>query len=158
MRFSWDKPTRTFASGAAVAVVSGLLLGGAMQPNLGDDGRPAGPQMIAGWAGARSTGPFDPGATYASYAGQIPDYVLGTDWKKTLAWPAEPAATPEPAAREAAPRQPPPEPVGLTRADYDDAPPEPKAHYPSLGGDIAPRAQVGQAVDAADEATGPVAG
>ena len=79
-----------FLSGAAVALTAGVLLGGAMQPHLvGDDGRPAGPQMFAAYDG-RSTGPFDPGDPYvtlAAYHGAPPDYVMGTDWKKaSVAW------------------------------------------------------------------------
>src|SRR5687767_11524241 len=78
---------KSLFSGMALAAVAGLLTGGAMKPNLGTDDRPAGPQMFAGWSGTRSTGPFDDGMTFASYNGQIPDYVLGTDWQKTHAWP-----------------------------------------------------------------------
>ena len=79
---------KIFLPGAAVAVTAGLLLGGAVQPHLdAGDGRPAGPQSVAGWETGRSTGPFDPGVTLAAYHGQMPDYVLGTDWKKTMAWP-----------------------------------------------------------------------
>lgn len=53
---------KVFCAGAVAALVGGVLLGGAMRPNPGatDDGRPAGPQMLANWSGAHSTGPFDP--------------------------------------------------------------------------------------------------
>jgi len=69
--------------GAGLALTAGLLLGAAMKPELVTDDRPEGPQMFAGWSGARSTGPFDDsGPSYAAYRGQLPDYVLGTDWKK----------------------------------------------------------------------------
>ena len=84
---------KVLLSGAAAAAISGVLLGGAMQPHLdAADGRPAGPQMFANWSGVRSTGPFDPGTTFASYPGRVPDYVTGTDWKKAMAWPGERAA------------------------------------------------------------------
>jgi hypothetical protein len=121
-------------SGAACALVAGLLLGGAMQPHLdAADGRPAGPQMFADWAGVRSTGPFDPGTTFVNYPGKMPDYVMGTDWKKTMAWPNERAAVsaPREAALDDAPT--PPEPI-LTRVAYEEPPAAPPHGYPSLGG------------------------
>lgn len=123
-------------SGAAAAAVGGVLLGGAMQPHLGAIvDRPAGPQMFADWAGARSTGPFDPGTTFASYHGRIPDYVMGTDWKKAMAWPDEQAAVSQPARDDVAPQDEPPAEARmvLSRATYDE-PPAPAHDYPSLGG------------------------
>jgi len=144
MRLTWDRETGTLAGGAGLALACGLLLGGAMHPNLGDDGRPAGPQQIAGWAGVRSTGPFDPGASYATYgaAGQVPDYVMGTDWKKTMASPDERAAA-SPPRREAV-RDAPDDDASpdwaqpVTRAAYADDPPAPRGRYPSLGPDGGP--------------------
>jgi hypothetical protein len=126
---------KVLLAGAGVSLAAGLLLGGAMQPHLdeGDD-RPAGPQMIADWAGDRSTGPFDPGTSFASYRGQTPDYVMGTDWKKAMAGPDERAAVS--ASREAVFDEAPPtpdEPAVLTRAAYDEPAPAPHA-YPSLEG------------------------
>jgi hypothetical protein len=151
MRFTWDKDTKTVAGGAALALTCGLMLGGAMRPDLGDDGRPAGPQQIAGWSATRSTGPFDPGATatYASYSGagysgQVPDYVIGTDWKKTLAWPDERAAVSPPARAEAVRDEAPPPDESpewaapVSRAAYEP-PPAPHGRYPSMG-DEAPAA------------------
>ncbi|THD62291.1 hypothetical protein [Phenylobacterium sp.] len=100
--------------------------------------RPAGPQMIADFAGERSTGPFDPGTTFVAYQGKTPDYVLGSDWKKALAWPDEKVAVTRP-SRDAAPTAddnaadaPDDAPV-LTRVAYNDAP-APAHSYPSLGG------------------------
>jgi hypothetical protein len=90
--------------------------------------------MFADWAGARSTGPFDPGTTFAAYHGAMPDYVLGTDWKKSMAWPAERAALSPP--REVAEEDDTPseEPAPtLTRTAYEE--PSPAPHdYPSMGG------------------------
>lgn len=118
--------------GAGVALVAGLLMGAVAKPDLASDDRPAGPQMMAGWSGTRSTGPFDDGATFAAFNGQIPDYVLGTDWKKSL----EPvyAPDPEPRVRETrlARNDDPPE-LPLTPAAYDDTPP-PEVTYPSMHG------------------------
>jgi hypothetical protein len=73
---------RTLFAGAGLAVAAGLLMGAAMKPDLEADNRPAGPQVIAEGPQAPPSGPFDDRAAYASYGGQIPDYVLGTDWKK----------------------------------------------------------------------------
>jgi hypothetical protein len=123
-------------SGAAVALAAGLWLGGLMQPHLDEgDGRPSGPQMFADWAGDRSTGPFDPGTTFVNYQGRIPDYVMGTDWKKRMTWPDETAAVSAAPRDEAGhdgtqPREPA---ATLTHAAYEDAPP-PLHDYPSLGG------------------------
>ena len=122
--------------GAGLALAAGMLIGGAMQPQLYDGDRPAGPQIIADFAGVRSTGPFDPGTTFAAYRGNLPDYVLGTDWKKTLTAPdARVAVTP--LAREIAVDDAPPteEPATVTRVTYVDPPAAaPVRDYPSLGG------------------------
>ncbi|HZZ31087.1 MAG TPA: hypothetical protein VFE10_03765, partial [Phenylobacterium sp.] len=67
-------------------------------------------------------------ATLAAYHGTPPDYVMGTDWKKSMAPPVEKIAVTEP--REL--RDEPPPPV-LTPAIYD-APPPPTQAYPSMGG------------------------
>jgi|GEM_PF-1454283 len=73
---------RTLFAGAGLAVAAGLLMGAAMKPDLEADDRPAGPQVIAEGRQALPSGPFDDRAAYASYGGQMPDYVLGTDWKR----------------------------------------------------------------------------
>jgi hypothetical protein len=119
-------------SGAGLALATGLLLGGAMQPQLYDGDRPSGPQMFANWAGARSTGPFDPGTSFASYQGQTPDYVMGTDWKKQMTSPEEPAAVSTP-RREPPTDDVPQAPATFTRAAYEELPPVVHA-YPSMGG------------------------
>jgi hypothetical protein len=120
-------------SGAAGALVAGLLLGGAMQPHLYDGDRPSGPQIFAEVAGARSTGPFDPGASFVSDPGKTPDYVMGTDWKTRAAWPDERAAVS--ASREVSRDDDSPsvEIATLDHAAYVE-PPAPRPGYPSLGG------------------------
>ena len=121
-------------AGAAAALISGVMLGGFMQPNLGEtrDG-PAGPQMFADWAGSRSTGPFDPGTTFVAYQANMPDYVMGTDWKKRMAWPEDRAAVsaPRETVSDEAPAQE-PAPV-ITRTSYQELD-SPARSYPSLGG------------------------
>jgi hypothetical protein len=139
-------------SGAACALVAGLLLGSAMQPHLdGGDGRPAGPQMFANWAGARSTGPFDSGTTFVNYPGATPDYVMGTDWKKRMAWPNERAAVSAPLATAREDVPPPAEVAVLTHAAYEE--PRPLAHsYPSVVGGARSASDVAVDDDSVDAA------
>jgi hypothetical protein len=129
-------------------LAAGLLLGGFMQPHLYDGDRPAGPQMFAGWNGARSTGPFDDGATLANFQGPVPDYVMGTDAKKAMTWPEERAAVSKPRYELARDDDPPPEaaPV-LTRAAYEE-PAAPEHDYPSLGHAVS---ATDHAVDSSDD-------
>jgi len=84
-------------SGVGIAAMAGLLMGAAMKPDLRGDERPEGPQIFAGWSGVRSTGPFDPGMTFADYNGRVPDYVVGADWRSALAFRDDVAYEPEPA-------------------------------------------------------------
>lgn len=146
-------------SGAACALAAGLLLGGAMQPHLYDGDRPSGPQMFADWAGKRSTGPFDPGTTFVSYQGRMPDYILGTDWKKSMTLYDERAAVSPP--RDVV-REDPPEPpmqtasltsASLTRAAYEEPAPAPHT-YPSLSGGRTPTAAAAEDL-AVDDDTAP---
>lgn len=129
---------KTVLLGAGIALAAGLLMGAAAKPDLAADDRPEGPQIMAGWPGARSTGPFDDGATFASYKGQLPDYVLGTDWKKSLAPPPLPREPREErlARNDDAPL---PEVVEFTHAAYDE-PAHPAPSYPSVQGGEAPPA------------------
>jgi hypothetical protein len=101
---------KVLCAGAVAALVSGMLLGGAMRPNLGAaDGRPAGPQMFASWSWSRtrSTGPFDPGAAIATVA---------------------PAPADKKAPSEVA--------VIVARTDREDLPPPPHDYPSSDGGRV----------------------
>jgi hypothetical protein len=122
----------TILSGAAMAAVAGILLGGAMRPQLifGDD-RPMGPQMFAAGGGERSTGPFDPGGSYAAWGGQLPSYVIGTDYAQQAYVEAPPIA--EERRQVASNDIEAPEAVASARAAYDE-PPLPKVVYPSIAG------------------------
>ena len=145
---------KVFLPGAGLALTAGLLLGGAMQPRLdASDNRPAGPQMLADWAGARSSNPADPGATFAAYHGNPPDYVLGTDWKKSSTWPSEQAAVSPPRETVADAAAPAEERPQFTRAAYDRSAPNPV--YPSLGGRAAAAASATDADVAIDDDTLP---
>jgi hypothetical protein len=126
---------RTVLAGAGIAAVAGLLMGAAAKPQLNLDDRPEGPQILAGWTGVRSTGPFDDGAAFASYNGATPDYVLGTDWKTSLAQPPlQPEAAPQLARND---ESSPPEDLGFTHAGYEASAPAAPL-YPSLQGGAAP--------------------
>ncbi len=128
-------PVRLELCGAVVAVAVGVMLGGAMHPNLAGDDRPAGPQIIAGSAAVRSAGPYEGGATLASYGGRTPDYVTGTDAKKALTWTPERAAASPPQSRDEQAQGAQDDLQTLSRAAYDADPQPSRANdYPSLGG------------------------
>lgn len=88
---------KSVLAGAALATMAGIVLGGAMRPQLIFDGKPLGPQMMATGGGARANGPLDDSAAYANYSASIPDYVTGTDYvqpsyaQATYVQPAPPA-------------------------------------------------------------------
>jgi len=118
-------------SGAALAAVLGIMLGGAMRPQLIFDGRPMGPQMFAVGGGPRSTGPFDAGGANASYSGNIPSYVTGTDYAQAAYVQAPPIAEEQrQVARNDAVK---PDPAPISRAPYYENPP-PLVVYPSEAG------------------------
>src|SRR3569833_3237217 len=126
-------------AGVALAVFSGAMLGGAMRPDLITD-RPEGPLLFVTWVGDRSTGPFDPGTTFVAYGANAPDNVMGTDWKKRMAWSDDPAAAAPSAQDEVATddtsasqdtsldASP-----AVVRAAYQDDAPAPAHDYPSQG-------------------------
>jgi hypothetical protein len=129
-----DRETRMLATGAAAAVVAGVLMGAAMKPDFGDD-RVLGPQFFAADGGVHDASYRpDPGASV--YGGRIPDYVIGTDWTR----PRQAAsATPSPEPREdpvifTADDEPSP-PMTMTYRTWREPPREPSA-YPSVTGDL----------------------
>lgn len=135
-----DEKIRTLMCGAGAAAVAGLLLGGAMQPDLRGAAGPEGPQMthrpMADRAGFQLFDSF----RNAGLRGDPPDYVIGTDWTRPAAYDAGAFedfggayAPPEVDYAVIEFTVPPPErdPVVWT----EPAPPEPTA-YPSVGGDI----------------------
>lgn len=131
MQTAISKRGATILSGAALAAVAGIMLGGAMRPQLIFDGRPNGPQMFANGGGPRSSGPFDPGGSYANYSGELPSYVIGTDYAQAAYVAAPPVE--EEHQQLASNETPPPEPAALTPATYDE-PPAPLVVYPSMAG------------------------
>ena len=130
---------KALCAGAGVAAALGLLLGAASKPDLGDDNRPAGPQILAQAPGAGPSGPFDDGATFAAYKGRIPDYVLGTDFKRALTPPPETAYAEKPVRLARQDR----EMLAAQDADTSDLPPvdlpdheaaPERVSYPSIDG------------------------
>ena len=136
---------RVELAGVGVAIAVGMMLGGALHPNLSGDDRPLGPQMLLGAGATRSAGLGDPGLAMASYHGALPAYVVGTDASKPFATPLpRDAAEINPAVHDEARR-----PVAWTRVAYGD--PDPPEHdYPSLAGERPDRA-----VSASDAAIDP---
>ncbi|CAN7299089.1 hypothetical protein LJR225_001602 [Phenylobacterium sp. LjRoot225] len=160
----------TLCAGAGLALTAGLLMGVAMRPQLAIGERPGGPQTFAPWGGARSAGPTDKGLGYASYAGQIPTYVTGTDAEKAAQVAVAPQPTPETYAQNyyvsplrGETLEPPAEPRDVTPAD-DGALAE-RIAYPSLEGGAAyedvsrsEMTPVVQAADIGDEAAAEATG
>ncbi|HEY8572648.1 hypothetical protein [Phenylobacterium sp.] len=64
-------------TGACVALAAGLLLGGAMKPELLSENLVSGPQQLSGRSGVRAIAAADDGAAMAAYRGNPPHYVLG---------------------------------------------------------------------------------
>jgi hypothetical protein len=123
---------KALASGAVVALASGVLMGAALKPDIADLDRPAGPQTVVGWTSARADAPLEDGTALASYDGKIPDYVLGTDFKRTTElFPTAEAPPPLPPI----PDETEPAEVPLTPASYaDEALPPPQPSFPSIDG------------------------
>lgn len=126
---------KSILAGAALATIAGVMLGGAMRPQLIFDGRSLGPQMMATGGGARANGPHDNSAAYANYSASIPDYVTGTDYVQA---PAPQPAAPTRAEHgqrwhddEPAPSQP----MAYARTAYDE--PRTEIVYPSVYGGAA---------------------
>jgi hypothetical protein len=79
---------RTLYCGVAGVAAAGLLGGAFMHPDLRARDL-EGPQMLAGVSGQRSAGPYDTGASLAAYAGNVPEYVIGTDWLRPPSPPTD---------------------------------------------------------------------
>lgn len=133
VKFAISNEGAVALSGAAMAAVMGIMLGGSMQPQLIFDGRPMGPQMFADGGGPRSTGPFDLRDAYAAYGGKLPSYVIGTDYAQT-AYVEEAPIAEEPQVAHNDVQE--PAPIALARAAYDE-PPAPIIVYPSMSGGTA---------------------
>lgn len=121
--------------GTGVALAAGLLMGAAMQPELiFDADSPGGPQMMAGSASLRGSGPYDGMASFSSYSGEVPDYVIGTDSLTPMTWPDD-LAPDYRVADYSAYGQPQPEPVRMAAQARQD-PPSTPAEYPSERGGV----------------------
>lgn len=81
-----NRDLKTLLGGVSIAAMAGLLMGGAMYPNLNLDGL-KGPQILLRGGGPR--GHARPsGGGIGVYGGRVPDYVIGTD---SLKPPQDPA-------------------------------------------------------------------
>lgn len=121
---------RVLFLGMSVATVIGLSAGGAMKPVLEDF--VGGPQTQLAAAARRAAPAWREAGSWTSYNGDIPDYVIGTDWISANA--AMAAAEPTPAPPEPEPQREPPEPFAQHVALEEAPPPPPR--YPSAAGDI----------------------
>ncbi|HYE44561.1 MAG TPA: hypothetical protein VEA44_02185 [Caulobacter sp.] len=119
--------------GIGVATLSGLMLGGALRPELVLD-RVGGPQIAIGDSGRSAYGDFDGGTIHYPYG--VPDYVVGTDHLYR-----QPSFEPLPAYAEADWRSLPADLPPAEPASYlPESPPartyDAIVHYPSQGGGI----------------------
>ncbi|MDO8799867.1 hypothetical protein [Phenylobacterium sp.] len=142
--------------GMAIATVAGLILGGAAKPDLRVMTDLDGPQLLAGQSGERLGPGFQQTASWTSYGGQVPDYVIGTDWTQpdhpVEMAQAEPQPEPEPERVSYADP-----PVRLAPVKYESEPAPPPS-YPSMGGDILAGLQAAHApppLDASPEEAAP---
>jgi hypothetical protein len=135
--------------GMAIATVAGLILGGVSKPDIREMSDLDGPQLVAGQAGERLGPGSAQTASWTSYGGQVPDYVIGTDWilpdQPVEMAQIEPEPEPEPAriVHDAPP-------VRLAPAKYESEPAAPPS-YPSMGGDILAGIETAHARPAAEE-------
>jgi hypothetical protein len=127
MKLIRSEDLKSLFTGAAFVAVAGLAAGGLMYPDLRGPTEAEGPQLHAGVSGPRSAYQGGMTATWASYDGKVPDYVIGTQWlqppqyevhedeageippsDETVVYAAEPADTGHavPAAWEEPPREP----------------------------------------------------
>jgi len=121
------------------ASVAGLLAGVAMKPGGALADRPIGPQILISGANNRviNADGWYAAPQLTSYNGQVPQYVLGTDWTQPPTYDV--------AYAEALPQAEPVEDVQVAGNDGDfvapvkvSSPPETvtQTHYPSQDGDI----------------------
>jgi hypothetical protein len=75
-----NRDLKRLFEGAACVTVAGLLLGLVARPELRPD--MGAPRQEMGFAGPRASPAADQSAAWASYSGAIPDYVIGTDWRR----------------------------------------------------------------------------
>ena len=120
------------------AATAGLLMGFAMKPGGALADRPIGPQILISGANNRviDNDGWYANSQLASYNGQTPEYVLGTDWTHPQTYEVAYADTAE------APAAAPVEDAVADAGDFAtpvEVPAEPKlvkAHTPSQDGDI----------------------
>jgi hypothetical protein len=140
-----------------MAMAAGMSMGYAMQPHLDAVDRPEGPQMFTTVSVDHPTGPFDDiQATYANYHGRLPDYVIGTDWKRATATYVPERAVVSTEAGFARADTAAEEPVIPSAEPYEE-PPAVQPSYPSIdGGSSLPPHAKDAASAVSDEDSAPV--
>lgn len=118
---------RVLLIGSAVAAMAGTMAGQYAQPVLRLSPGEMPMAAVSSLPSGADSG--DPG--YAAYNGQIPDYVIGTDWLH----PAE-APPPVEVVAEAGPSAPPAPPDARYVATAQESAPRAEPSYPSTSGDI----------------------
>lgn len=132
-----NQDLKTLLQGVAGVSACGLILGAAMHPTLDVGDRPGGPQILMSGGGPRGSAEV---RHRVAYAGQPPEYVIGTDWTRP------PAVSADPTPRHDDPAPPAEQgetvvftsddelaPLEATRAAWRDAPRE-EPYYPSARG------------------------
>ncbi|WP_293899879.1 hypothetical protein [Phenylobacterium sp.] len=89
-----NRDLKTLFQGVGVVAAAGLLLGAVCHPNLRGETVAEGPQMLLNGGGARGAASAGD-AGLSAYGGRTPEYVIGTDWTRPRAEPAQAAAPDE---------------------------------------------------------------
>jgi hypothetical protein len=115
--------------------VAGLLTGFALKPGGALADRPIGPQILISGASQRviDNDGWYANASIGAYQGQIPEYVLGTDWTQPPSYDvayADPAAEPIVETAVAGPDD------FVAPVETPEQPKLAKTHMPSEDGDI----------------------
>lgn|GEM_PF-5024635 len=136
---------KVLLSGAAVSLVSGLLLGGALHPRLDvADAKPSGPQTLIVPSGSRLADPSEESAVIGGRASSAPGYAPGA----ALTYPTAPPVETVTSQSLAEPPKRTEEPASVARA-----PAEARRHpYPSMQGDYPSVIEIDPPEPADDEA------
>lgn len=123
----------------ASAGIAGLLMGGVMK--LGPDAlaERGGPQILISGESKRSIAPHDGagGVLFASHNGEVPDYVLGSDWAQPPEFLTIADASSDEGVYEPLPAyEPEPQAQGATFVAPVKISAPPPVSYPSVDGDI----------------------
>jgi|SRR5436190_20657724 hypothetical protein len=140
-----NRDLKRLFEGAAGVAAAGLMLGAFMHPTLRPDPLGA-PRMEMGVAGARAAYAPDQAATWTSYGGRLPDYVVGTDsLKPPPAYRDDPTLVVDTADEPERP-----ETYQRRQVAWQEPPREPVA-YPSTSGGVPYESDLPRAPEPPDE-------